>query len=110
MFNSFSSKVVPVAILNKKSATDVGKSDAIHSSQAMMARSRTPTVLILHRMGYKAELHRGLGSLMSFSFGFTGVAVLVSVCLGFGAGLGSGGPTVSKYTSVRSNYSRFINA
>ena len=50
--------------------------------------------LILAKMGYKSELHRGLGTIMNFAFGFTEVAALVSIAVAFPVGLSAGGPSV----------------
>lgn len=50
--------------------------------------------LILKKMGYKPTLHRGLGAVMNFAFGFVEVAVLASICLTYPVGLATGGPVV----------------
>jgi amino acid transporter len=47
---------------------------------------------ILRKMGYAPTLHRGLGVMMNFAFGFTEVAVLSSIVLTYGLGLTIGGP------------------
>jgi len=46
--------------------------------------------LILSSMGYKAELNRGLGSIMNFAFGFTEVGVISCLAGSFGYGLLTG--------------------
>lgn len=48
----------------------------------------------LAKMGYEKRLHRGLGALSNFAFGFTEVAVLASVVSVFGGGLSTGGPAL----------------
>lgn len=45
------------------------------------------------RVGYKTVLHRGLGALANFAFGFTEVAVLASFTSLYGSGLSLGGPS-----------------
>lgn len=50
--------------------------------------------VLLAKMGYKSELHRGLGTIMNFAFGFTEVAALVSIAVAFPTGLSAGGPSV----------------
>jgi len=46
----------------------------------------------LKKMGYTQTLHRGLGMVSSFAFGFTEVAILVSISLTLSTALGNGGP------------------
>jgi len=50
------------------------------------------------RSGYKTVLHRGLGALANFAFGFTEVAVLASYTSLFGTGLNLGGPSGMVWT------------
>eukprot|EP01041_Mallomonas_annulata_P013242 gene13242-28030_t len=48
--------------------------------------------IIIHDMGYKQDLHRGLNAFTNFAFGYTEVAALVGVCSLYDYGLSTGGP------------------
>lgn len=48
--------------------------------------------LVLKKMGYDQTLHRGLGLVSNFAFGFTEVAILVSICVTLSTALSNGGP------------------
>jgi len=50
--------------------------------------------LLLEKMGYKPELHRGFSGFMNFSFCFTAVSVISGCSLLFPFGLQTGGPVV----------------
>lgn len=49
--------------------------------------------MILHDMGYKQELHRGLNAFSNFAIGYTEVAVLCGICSMYDYGLETGGPS-----------------
>ncbi len=50
--------------------------------------------LLLAKMGYKQELHRGFNGFMNFSFCFTAVSAISGCSLLFAYGLETGGPVV----------------
>ena len=58
------------------------------------ARTGSKDDEIMKHSGYEQALHRGLGAMMNFAFGFTEVAILSSLCITFQVGLTNGGPVV----------------
>jgi urea carboxylase system permease len=57
-----------------------------------LAPEDTPDSGDLHKLGYRQELHRGLGPFASFASGFSFVSILTTVFQLFFLGFGFGGP------------------
>ena len=58
---------------------------------------------LLAGLGYEKKLHRGLGAVSNFAFGFTEVAVLASITSLYGYGLLTGGELTSMIEMTSSN-------
>lgn len=76
------------------SDSEYGESGALVKLSDTNRQLQSTDDTLIKNMGYSPTLHRGLGTMMNFAFGFTEVAILSSISITFELGLTNGGPVV----------------